>query len=492
VRAVVICCNFGWIPEALLKRRPFCLMPAGRTPLAQIVLERLLSQGVRRITFAVSDEADFVQGHFGSGERWGAAIDYVLLKSFTGIGETLRRLPGDRGRDVLVIPGMLLAESGVAALAAARGRGATAAVAVFHGPGIGRTGGEAGEMALLSPEALAKLPPKLTRLSPEIIKWAEAGEAEVINDPGPALWVDDFAGYWRAHQAALAGQSPFAPCKGRDVRIGLRCRIDSQAVFSPPVIVGDEVEIGRGCRVGPGAVIGDGCILDVGVEASDCLALAGTYLGPETSLISAVADQGLLVRYPDGTATHVPDFFIMGPVSAMTSGRGSSKILQRAIALALLCVAWPLVLALRLAGTVFPGTWKKERFAGRARLEALSGEIGLTEVEVRLFASGNALLRHLPTLYDAARGEVDLIGVELISLEQARGLIGTWAESRLFCRPGLIHPWTGLYGGDPDDMEKRVMEVYYANTRSLGADMKILWSVVTGLGRFLLKPKIAD
>jgi len=487
VRALVICCNFGWVPEALLKRRPFCLMPAGRTPMAQIILERLISQGVRRITFAVSDEADFVQGHFGSGERWGASVDYVLLKSFTGIGETLKRLPGERGRDVLVIPGMLLADGCVAALTAARGRGATAAVAVFPCP----AGGEAGEMALLSPEAAAKLPPRLPRLTPQIAAWAEAGEAELVTDPGPALWVDDFAGYWRAHHAALACEPPFAPCPGLGVRIGLRCRIDAQASFVAPVIVGDEVEIGRGCRVGPNAVIGDGCILDAGVEAVECLALAGTYFGPETTLASAVADQGLLVRYPDGAATHVPDFFIMGPVTAMTSGRQSSKILQRTIALALLCLAWPLLLGLRLAGLVFPGTWKKERFAGRARLEALSGEIGLTEVEVRLFKSSCPVLRHLPALWDAARGELDLIGVELIPPDQAKALIGTWAESRLFCRPGLIHPWTGLYGGDPDDMEKRVMEVYYANTRSLGADMKILWSAVTGLGRFLVRRKVS-
>jgi len=181
----------------------------------------------------------------------------------------------------------------------------------------------------------------------------------------------------------------------------------------------------------------------------------------------------------------------MGPVSAMISGRQSSKILQRAVTLALLCVAWPVLLVLRLAGMIIPGTWKKERFAGRARLEALSGEIGLTEVEVRLFARGGAMLRHLPALWDALRGEVDLIGVELIPLEAARALIGTWAESRLFCRPGLIHPWTGLYDGEPDDMEKRVMESYYANTRSLGADMKILWSAFKGLGRSLAGPKPA-
>ena len=487
MRAVVICCNFGWVPEALLKRRPFCLLPAGRTPMAQIILEHLLSQGVRRITFAVSDEADFVQGHFGSGERWGADVDYVLLKSFTGIGETLKRLAGDRSQDVLVIPGMLLAEGGVAALAAARGRGATAAVAVFQAAGTG----VAGEMALLSPEAAAKLPPKLSRLAPVIAGWAEAGEAEVIGDPGPALPVDDFAGYWRAHQAALACVPPFPPCPNLGVRIGLRCRIDAKASLVAPVIIGNEVEIGRGCRVGPNAVIGDGCILDAGVEAADCLALAGTYLGPETSLVSAVADQSLLVRYPDGAATYVPDFFIMGPVSAMISGRGSSKIIQRAIALALLCLAWPLVLALRLAGALRPGTWTRRRFAGRARLEALSGEIGLTEVEVRLFRSRYALLRLLPALYDAARGEVDLIGVEFIPVDQAQALIGTWAESRLFCRPGLIHPWTGLYESAPDDMEKRVMEVYYANTRSLCADMKILWSSVTGLGRALVRSRVA-
>ncbi|MBF0482173.1 MAG: sugar transferase, partial [Desulfovibrionaceae bacterium] len=344
-------------------------------------------------------------------------------------------------------------------------------------------------MAVLSPEAAAMLPPQLTRLAPVVAAWAKDGRAEVVSAREPAMWVDDFDGYWRAHRAALACEPPFPPCPGLGVRIGLRCRIDSKAAFFPPVIIGDEVEVGRGCQVGPDAVIGDGCILDAGVEASDCLALAGTYFGPDTSMVSAVADQGLLVRHPEGTAIHVPDFFIMGPVSAMISGRQSSKILQRAIALALLCVAWPVLLVLRLYGLAVPGTWKKERFAGRARFEELSGEIGLAEVAVRLFVSDNPLWRNLPALAGVVRGEVDLIGVELIPLETAKTLIGTWAESRLFCRPGLIHPWTGKYEGYPDGMEKRVMEVYYANTPSLGADMKILWSAIKGLARFPVRRK---
>ncbi|MDP2587536.1 MAG: sugar phosphate nucleotidyltransferase [bacterium] len=73
-----------------LRLRPYTvvlpkpLMPIGEHPILEVVVRQLAYFGFDHITMAVNHQADIIRAFFGSGEKWGIQIDYVLEKDPLG------------------------------------------------------------------------------------------------------------------------------------------------------------------------------------------------------------------------------------------------------------------------------------------------------------------------------------------------------------------------------------------------------------------------
>lgn len=91
------------------------LRVAGRPILERIVLH-LVGHGVRRIFIAINYLSHMIRGHFGSGERFGAQIEYLSEQEPLGTAGALSLLPEPPTAPVLVMNGDLVTQADVGAL----------------------------------------------------------------------------------------------------------------------------------------------------------------------------------------------------------------------------------------------------------------------------------------------------------------------------------------------------------------------------------------
>ncbi len=130
-RAIIMAGGKGrrLLPYTAVLPKP--LMPVGERPILEIVVRQLRRAGFGRVTIAVGYLASLVQAYFGDGGSLGVRIDYSLEPEPLGTAGPLALLT-DLNDDALVMNGDVLTDLDFAAmLAAHRGSGALATVAVF-------------------------------------------------------------------------------------------------------------------------------------------------------------------------------------------------------------------------------------------------------------------------------------------------------------------------------------------------------------------------
>lgn len=463
MQALIVCDSHGIFPQALVERVPACLLPVGAKPLVFHMLERLGAGGIRRVTLAVANQAGYVGAMLQNGERFGVKLNYLPVRDNRDLGSILRQLSPSPDQDLLVAPGLVLTDACVADLLAARS-GPGESAALFW---PGKDGAPDAELMLLGAKDLSLL--SADENTPETLLERLAR----IRTPGPGegLHVWNLDSWWTANASFLERKPPFA---GDDsARRGHNCRIHPRALVVEPTCLGQDVEIGAGCRIGPLAVIGDNCIVDDGVEISRSALMPGTFAGLNTTLDQGLACQNLLVSLEDASCLHVPDPFILGPASAVSLSSLASDVAQRVLASLLLVLALPALFGLALRGLVKPGLWRRRTVAAGWGLATLDGQRTPRLVTMRGFASSSPLLARIPALWDVVRGAINLVGVEPLEPERARKLSGCFAEARFFCRVGLFCPWDAQDGPEPDALEKRVMEIYYSQTRCFSEDLRL-------------------
>jgi len=104
----------------------------------------------------------------------------------------------------------------------------------------------------------------------------------------------------------------------------------------------------------------------------------------------------------------------------------------------------------------------------------LEGEVVPKTFDFYVFQGNNRLLRKLPGLVNVLRGELSLVGVSALDEEELRELPEEWREMRVKAPVGLFHLWELEARQDLEWEERMVTENYYAVSRSLLGDLKIL------------------
>lgn len=79
-RAVILAGGRGTRLKPYTLALPKPLVPVGETPILEIIVRQLSSQGFDHLTFAVNHQADIIRAYFGDGSRFGVKIDYSLEK----------------------------------------------------------------------------------------------------------------------------------------------------------------------------------------------------------------------------------------------------------------------------------------------------------------------------------------------------------------------------------------------------------------------------
>jgi UTP--glucose-1-phosphate uridylyltransferase len=112
-RAIIPAAGFGTRLRPLTQAIPKEMLPLGRKPVLEYVLEELRGAGIRKALFVVSPGKEMIRSYFGDGERWGIRCDYVTQPEMKGLGDAV--LQGEawtEGEDFVVAFGDCLVEGG--------------------------------------------------------------------------------------------------------------------------------------------------------------------------------------------------------------------------------------------------------------------------------------------------------------------------------------------------------------------------------------------
>ena len=77
-RAIILAGGKGTRLKPYSIALPKPLVPVGETPILEIIIKQLISNGFDHITLAVNHMADIIEAFFGDGSKWNIKIDYSL------------------------------------------------------------------------------------------------------------------------------------------------------------------------------------------------------------------------------------------------------------------------------------------------------------------------------------------------------------------------------------------------------------------------------
>lgn len=105
--AVVMAGGFGTRLHPLTEETPKPMLPIGGRPLLEHVIDQLRACGIRRVNLTTHFRADAISAHFGTGEKFGVAIEYVNEDEPLGTAGSLSRL-SQSDEPLLVMNGDIL------------------------------------------------------------------------------------------------------------------------------------------------------------------------------------------------------------------------------------------------------------------------------------------------------------------------------------------------------------------------------------------------
>lgn len=82
--------------------------------------------------------------------------------------------------------------------------------------------------------------------------------------------------------------------------------------------------------------------------------------------------------------------------------------------------------------------------------------------------------RSLPALWDVVLGRIALVGVEPLTPEEAAMCVEPWERVRFTAPPGLVQPRHAFSSRPMPQSQKRAMEHFYARTRTVRGDIRLL------------------
>jgi dTDP-glucose pyrophosphorylase/CBS domain-containing protein len=107
--ALIMAGGFGLRMRPLTNSVPKPMLPINGAPLMQLIVDRLVQSGVRKIYVSTHYLSEMIISHFGNGSKFGIEIEYLEEIFPLGTGGCLSLIK-DRSRDVLVINGDILTE----------------------------------------------------------------------------------------------------------------------------------------------------------------------------------------------------------------------------------------------------------------------------------------------------------------------------------------------------------------------------------------------
>jgi UTP--glucose-1-phosphate uridylyltransferase len=112
-RAIIPAAGLGTRLRPLTRAIPKEMLPLGRKPVLEYVLEEIRAAGIKKALFVISPGKEMIRQYFGDGSAWGVECVYVVQPEMRGLGDAI--LCGrewTQGEPTAVVFGDCIIESG--------------------------------------------------------------------------------------------------------------------------------------------------------------------------------------------------------------------------------------------------------------------------------------------------------------------------------------------------------------------------------------------
>lgn len=521
--------------QPIANRLPIPLLPIANRPVMLYPLELLARQNCKQLFVALSNHAGHIESYFGSGERWGVELHYLLQRKALGSGGYVKQVAAFSPDDlILVVPGDMIIDFDVAALVAFHQERRAWVTMLVHADGaddgcvvladekgrVRKTGNgqTAAQTAydtglyLITPQAIDLIPAqRYFSIHSHLLPLLLAKELPVYAYESDLYWnsLSSFAAYDEAQAMFLRNEEPANGSQpilrpywrsGHEVVsriwIGRNNVIHPAARLQPPVMIGNNCYIGQGVQLGPDTIVGDNVIIDEDATLSDTTVLDETYVGRLVKLENRLVNKEQVIDLVSGEAVQITDQFLLSRTYQSVSDTGFFRFLDRVIAiLLLLSLSW-------LIGLIIILLWLTERrvltketyYQGDIEAQRQGNAFAFTHLSLWQFftsdskgeqtALGRWLKRRdlyrLPHLWHVVAGEIALVGVKPLTEEEITFVQEEWQQKRFEQMMGF----TGLWYVQPHQLDSAgidsilVADTYYTVTQTWQLDFKIIWQTL--------------
>jgi len=439
----------------ILGDRPWALLPVGSRPLLSYWLELCVDLNITDVQIILGQAAEYIEMFCGNGEKWGLNINYSLIRAEDDPQSYLSR-DAERWSDGLLYIGEALFPRRRADFTPEKLQSLFEGCCANHDSQpaffISRDSGiidrfihdkNCGNMACRAAESAGL---DLTFIN-DVTHYYRLNMEIVRNEMGRYL----SSGY-----SSLDGAS-----------IGYNVITPPSVTFTPPLAIGNDCRIGAISTIGPGVVVSDHVLIDRQCEISDSIILSDTYVGRNLEIKGKIVAGNRIIDPEDGTCLEIEDPWLV----AQTRPRNHMRDLLRAV------FGWEFALLLVILQFIpFVFFYSIIRLLGRGRfIDRSYWGIGGKRITVLHFVASSLVpslllmvfygtsLDRFPQLFSVLGGKLWLCGQ-----------VPKTANGEELKEPQRYFPAVFSYSDAFIEIDKQMDALYYAHTRSLAADLRIL------------------
>lgn len=435
---------------------PWALLPVGSRPLLSYWLELCIDLGITEVQMILGRDAEHIEQFCGDGEKWGLTINYSFIRPGDSPREYLKRnLKRWTGGLLYISDAVFLSRQ--ESFDVTRLKEASAECCVVN---------EGQLIAFMgrSEEPIQRF------VQNGICDQPDCKQADYFGlDP---VLIRDISHYYELNMTVVKQEmhryvsSGYSSVDGAS--IGYNVITPPSVTLTPPFAIGNDCRIGALCSIGAGSVISDHVLIDRQCEVSDSIILSDTYVGCNLEIKGKIVSGNRIIDPSDGSFLDIEDPWLVSgtrPRKAMSDF--VRLVVGWSIALAMAIVQLPPFLILygiiRAKGR---GSFVKKSIWGVAGKQVSTYYFVAAESAPSLLRTMfyGASLDRFPQLLNVLSGKLWLCGQ--VPKESAAG--GYKEGSQYF-------PAVFSFSDAFAEIDKQMDALYYAHTRSLTADLRILY-----------------
>lgn len=497
MKAVILATGENQKLAPLTDKFPSPLLPIVGKPIIFHTIEMLARANVVEIIICTHNKGGNIESYIGSGRRWGISIHYSHHGAPLGDAGAIRWAKGYLNEPFFVLDGSEFIDLNVQHIYAAHTSSQAICTRLVELQDQSPL-----NVTVFNPEIFAYIPSREkydihSQLLPALER--DNRQINIVEHIGYRNSISTFSEYYKVQKDFMNGvDESFALNTvsiggnrfGSKVWVGKNNLIHPSVRIYPPVIIGDNCQIGRDVDLGPNTVISSNCILDDEATARESIITERSYIGKLINVEQKIVTRSLTIDIPSGESTKITDPFLLSTATPALGYKRLRFSLEKLFVFFLLILLSPLIVLTGLFSFLGTGrVFKKVERIGVKPSKLIFEQINhpsryfLRHFNTSHKNSFSALLTNwikytelyrLPELFDVLNGNISLIGVKPLSITELGAIQEEWQHLRFTFSAGFTGLWYIEQRNLADINSFIIHDVYYATTRNIFEDLRII------------------